>query len=304
MRYFSRLVREMQEIVATHEVGTTVPHPSLLQREEIDGINLAYMQMGLAHTDRPIILMHGFGGFFMDWPRIMVPASKERHLFAVDLPGWGFSDFNPNARGIEADVEIIHKFIMRKGLKNVVLCGISYGAGVAWAAAAMHLTEISHADLLNQMPPNPLKYMQSMLYRSIFALNFSRWSTHLAHKMMAKIHFRQICKESLLHFRLIDSFYLELGYRVIKQPKIPNILNLHSKGARQVDWRAWENRLGSIKIPVTILQGKQDRIFSMEGAKYLHSLIPASNYIEVDDCGHAMVFDQHRKVVEFLLKHT
>lgn len=42
----------------------------------------------------------------------------------------------------------------------------------------------------------------------------------------------------------------------------------------------------------------------MESATHLHRLIPTSELIEVNDCGHAMVFDQHRKAADFILRQV
>ena len=251
--------------------------------------------------NQPIVLVHGFGGFFMDWPRVMAPLARHTQVYAIDLPGWGFSDPNYEARSIEDDVAAVRTLIQKLGLSNVIVCGLSYGAGVAWAAAAMHLPRVSEVVLLNPMPPHPLTYMRSFLYRAIFLMSSTRLSTSIGHKVLQKSHYKLICKESLLNFRLLDSFYFDLAYKIIKQPKVAHNLHQQARGARDIDWNGWEHRLASVRIPVTILQATGDRIFSLESARYLQKLIPGSKLIEVPKCGHAMVFDQHRKVSEFLI---
>lgn len=303
MRKFQHVLHELKDVVANHKPGQILTPPPSLPFITLNGRRMSYAAMGLDNdADKPaVVLLHGFGGFFMDWPRVMMPIARHARVYALDLPGWGFSELNTGAKSLEDDVAAVRAFIDELKLERVILCGISYGAGVAWAAAASNVPRIQRAVLLNPMPPNPLDFIVSPVYQGIFALNLSRPASVVGHKMMRKSHYKMICKENLLNDRLLDTFYLDLAYLVVKQPKMPFILNAHAKGARDVDWADWEHRLAGTRVPVSILQGLNDKIFSFNSASHLHELIPHAELIEVPDCGHAMVFDQHRKVSDFLI---
>jgi len=307
MRQLQRIVHDLKSVVVRHKPGDDLQPPSSLSSLIINGRRVSYIAAGLEadHGETPpVVLLHGFGGFFMDWPRVMAPLARHTRVYAIDLPGWGFSEPNPLARSLEEEVHFVHQFLVRLELNNAILCGISYGAGVAWACAAMHVPRIHRAILLNPMPTHPLRYLRSPIYRGIFALNSLGPVGLVGHRFLTKSQYKIICRENLLNDRLLDSFYLDLAYLVIKQPKMPLILGAHARGARSVDWAMWEHRLATIRMPVSILQGKQDKIFSMESATHLHRLIPTSELIEVNDCGHAMVFDQHRKAADFILRQV
>lgn len=290
-------------MVQTHRPGDVLVPPPSLPSVHINGRRVSYASMGLDNDpDKPaIVLLHGFGGFFMDWPRVMAPLSRHTRVYAMDLPGWGFSEINRQARSLEDDVQAVEDFIRALDLKRVILCGISYGAGLAWAAAAMGMSRVERVVLLNPMPTNPLEFMTSAIYKGIFLLNLSPASAFLGHKLMTKSQYKVICRENLLNHRLLDTFYLDLAYLVMKQPSMPFLLHLHSRGARELDWADWEHRLAGARTPVTILHGLNDRIFPREASQHLHDLIPHSKLIEVPDCGHAMVFDQHKKVSDHVL---
>lgn len=298
MRYFSRLLLELRDTIAKSKLGEPLTPPPLLNSTTIDGRRLTFVQMGLANTARPVILLHGFGGFFMDWPRIMKPLSKHFHLFALDMPGWGFSEPNLQARGMESDVKVVQEFMVKMGLKDVILVGLSYGGGVAWASGALHMPNLKHLLLVNPMPPFPLEHMRSPIYRAIFHINRSELLARIGNRFLTKAQFKIISKVCLKHERLLDSFYLDLAYHVVKQPHMGQVLFGNARGAKEVDWQSWQNRLGLIRTPTTILQGLDDKVFSLNSARYLRDLIPNARLIEVPDCGHAMVFDQHRKIIE------
>jgi len=305
MRGLQKIIHELKDIVQSHHVGDALELPKSLPSMEIDGRRLAYVVAGLERSadTSPVVLLHGFGGFFMDWPRVMAPLARHTRVYALDLPGWGFSEPNHGARTLEDEVRIVNEFLSQLGLNNVILCGLSYGGGVAWAAAAMHLPRVRRAVLLNPIPPHPLRYMHSPLYRSIFFLNRFAGANYLGHHLLNKSQYKIICRENLLNDRLLDSFYLDLAYMVIKQPKMLRLLAAHALGARTIKWADWEHRLAGVKIPVSILQAQNDRLFSIKSAQVLHRLIPTSELIEIEDCGHAMVFDQHRKVSDFIIRH-
>ena len=303
MRQFQRVLAQLKDVVLNHKPGEALKAPALLPFVTIGGRKVYYAAMGLDQpTDTPaVILLHGFGGFFMDWPRVMAPISRHTRVYAIDLPGWGFSEVNPDAKSLEDDVTVVREFMRELGIENAVLGGLSYGAGVAWAAAAMNLERIQRVVLINPMPPHPLRFFTSPIYQAIFAMSRSRTAAFLGNRLMRKSHYKVICRENLLNDRLLDSFYLDLAYLVMKQPKMPSMLNSHARGAGAVDWNDWERRLAKTRIPVSILQGLQDRVFSYEGAERLREMIPGAELIEVDECGHAMVFDQPRKVSDFFI---
>ena len=302
MRRFQKILHELKDVVLSHEPGDELERPASMPTIELDGRKVAYVTGGDNEETPPVVLLHGFGGFFMDWPRVMMPVARHTRVYAIDLPGWGFSDFNENTASIEDDVRVVNQFLKTLGLNNVILCGISYGAGVAWAAAAMGLPRVRRAVLLNPMPPHPIRHMRSPLYQGIFLLNANKRVAQVGHALLQKQQYKQICRENLLNDRLLDTFYLNLAYMVTKQPKTPLILHAHAKGARRLNWNDWERRLSGIRMPVTILQGREDRIFSLASAQHLHRLIPTSQLIEVAECGHAMVFDQHRKVSDTIIR--
>lgn len=304
MRSFQNILHELKSLVREQRPGEILKMPESVSSIDVDGRRLSYVAAGLDRSpDRPpVILLHGFGGFFMDWPRIMAPVSRHTRVYALDLPGWGFSDPHHGANSLEHGVETIDRFMKSLALNRVILCGISYGAGLAWATAAMGHPRVKEAILLNPMPPHPMRFMRSAIYKSIFVMSAFERTSALGHKLLNKSQYKIICRENLLNDRLLDTFYLDLAYLVIKQPKMSSVLRAHASGAKNVDWGAWEHRLSGIKIPVSILQGLEDRVFSLEAAKYLHRMIPTSQLIEVEKCGHAMVFDQHRKVSDVILR--
>jgi len=302
MKYFSRLLEELKAYPEKFNPGDNLPAPKLLSEfDRGGGRKLRFLKMGLDKPGPAYVFIHGFGSFFMDWPRIMAPIAHKHSTYALDLPGWGFSDPSDETRGMHAHAEDLAEFIKHIGHSEVILCGISYGAAVVWATGTLRIPQIKKLVLLNPMPPFPLRWLHSRLYRLIFFVNQVTLFSKLAHRFLTKGQFKRTCRENLLKSRLLDNFYLELGYMVLKQHKVQRTVHIFSRFAHEIDWKKWEQELSKINVPTLILQGNEDKLFSRKSVSYLQSVIPGSRLEFVPDCGHAMVFDQHRVVVKALL---
>ena len=310
MKFFTQLLTQLRELALTHRPGQNLVPPALLEKIDVKGCQIAYLKMGIdeAKAKNPIIFIHGFGGFFMDWPRVMTPLSKDHLVIALDLPGWGFSESRQNVTGVEDDADMILEFISKMKLSNVTVVALSYGAAVGWAMGANlqdKRTQLLKQFLfINPMPPFPLQNMDSYFLRSIFKLNRFLVVSKVVNKMMTARQYKMFCKETLKNGRLLETSYLKLGFLVLKQPKVLHNLHLHARGAYTIDWKLWEEKIRGIKLPVYILQGTHDKIFSIKSARYLQSLIVGSFLEVVQDSGHAMCFDKPvviiRKIKEII----
>src|SRR5918992_1592516 len=54
-----------------------------------DGVRLHYVRRG--HGE-PVVLLHGWPGFWYDWRHVIVPLAEEADVMALDFRGFGDSD--------------------------------------------------------------------------------------------------------------------------------------------------------------------------------------------------------------------
>jgi len=82
-------MHELKDVVANHKPGDVLTPPPSMPSMMMNGHRLSYVEMGEDTTSEnpAIIFLHGFGGFFMDWPRVMMPVARHTRVFALDLPG-------------------------------------------------------------------------------------------------------------------------------------------------------------------------------------------------------------------------
>lgn len=117
----------------------------------LDGYRMRYLRAG---SGPPLLLLHGLLGYSFSW-RFTIPAlAGKATLYAVDMPGVGFSDRPPNSDGsLRAHAERLVRFLDGVGVASFDLLGTSHGGAVAMMAAALAPDRVR--SLILVAPVNP-----------------------------------------------------------------------------------------------------------------------------------------------------
>jgi pimeloyl-ACP methyl ester carboxylesterase len=118
-----------------------------------DGVRLHYVRRG--HGE-PVVLLHGWPGFWYDWRRVVVPLAEEVDVMALDFRGFGDSDKpegDPKglytADRLAADVLALLDHL---GIGRFVVVGHDTGAVIAQVLARTTPERVSALVLFN--PPH------------------------------------------------------------------------------------------------------------------------------------------------------
>src|SRR5215207_5864958 len=114
-----------------------------------DGVRLHYVRRG--HGE-PVVLLHGWPGFWYDWRHVIVPLAEEVDVIALDFRGFGDSD-KPEG--------VVHRGLLGRrrarparpsGIQRFVVVGHDTGAVIAQALARKASERVSALVLFN--PPH------------------------------------------------------------------------------------------------------------------------------------------------------
>lgn len=98
-----------------------------------DGSRLRYLKSG---TGPPLVLMHTVRTQLDYFQRVIPLVSDSFSVYAVDLPGMGWSDIVSGAHYDESDLRnAVLEFVTGLGLRDVTLAGESLGAALALSAS-------------------------------------------------------------------------------------------------------------------------------------------------------------------------
>ena len=102
---------------------------------EIDGVHWRYLGAG---SGPPLLLLHGFMGYSYSWRFNMEPLSHHFSVYALDLPGCGFSERPGGPEcSLRGDAEGVLRFLQKSGIEQADIVGSSRGGGLAILLAAL-----------------------------------------------------------------------------------------------------------------------------------------------------------------------
>src|SRR5215471_11780804 len=120
----------------------------------IQGCKMRYLTGGAGPA---LVLLHGLMGYSFCWRLNLEPLARHRRVFALDLPGTGFSSRAPALAGdITSLAEYTLAFLEAMDVKSAMLLGSSHGGGIALVAASLaRQRNISIPAMVLIAPVNP-----------------------------------------------------------------------------------------------------------------------------------------------------
>ena len=235
---------------------------------------------------QPLVLIHGLLDSAFGFRKIVPFLDKKYKLYIIDIPGFGKSKLPQIQYLYQVDIfsDMIYKVFQKLSLANIVLCGHSMGGLIA-----QHIT-IKEAEL---------KRVQKLVLLS------SGGIPHPERNKMLAVLFPADHEEV---GRLLQHLY----YKETPMPsKLIRKTLVHAWNSREYKFLA-ENTIereteiffGSqarkIKIPTTIISGKQDLITTPEAMKKLKSYIRGSKLILLEHTRHAIHLEKPKEVAEII----
>lgn len=233
----------------------------------VDGIRIHYYDQGRP-TDPPVVLVHGLGGHAEDW-RNLRPwiIGANRHIFMLDLPGYGRSEWPQNfSYSIPDEANAVVGFMDALGLKQVDLGGWSMGGWIVQHVAYDH--------------PDRIKRL--MLFDSAGLNDRPQWNTDLFMPTSAQ-QLDELDALLMPHPPPVPGFIARdiLRYSHEHAWVIRRALRSMLTGNDITD-----KELPQFKMPVLIIWGAEDQIIPVSDGEKMHQLVPQSEFDVIQGCGH------------------
>jgi len=101
----------------------------------INGVHWRYLHAG---SGPALLVVHGFMGYSFSWRFVIEGLSQHYSVYAVDLPGTGFSERNAALPGtLASDAEHLLAFVDHFGFEQFDMLGTSRGGGATIALAGL-----------------------------------------------------------------------------------------------------------------------------------------------------------------------
>jgi len=224
-----------------------------------------------------LLLLHGLFGELSNWGGVIEEFKSEYRVIIPILPIY---DLPLLTTGVKSLAKYVHKFVTYKQLRDVTLLGNSLGGHVAL------IYVLSHPSVVRSM----VLTGSSGLYENAFGGSFPRRGSYDFIKEKVEYTFYD---PKIATPELIDEVYKLVNDR----HSVIRLLAMAKSAIRH----NMKKDLYKIRIPVSLIWGRNDKITPPEVAEEFHLLLRDSELHWIDKCGHAAMME-HPQEFNRLLK--
>jgi pimeloyl-ACP methyl ester carboxylesterase len=281
----------------TDYTRTWSPSGEIEYAELADGTRLRYLKAGSGPTT--LILLHTVRTQLDHFQLVIPGLIQASTVYAVDMPGMGWSDITPSASYTEPALRrAIVEFVQTLDLEDVVLAGESMGATVSLTAATELEDRVRRVVAVNPYDyPKGVGRANRVASAYVGSARLSRIGpvvTRMENKPVLGI----VLRGGFFDGSKLSGHYLGELRRVGRRPGYPRVAR---EVYRNVDSMIAARALyGRVTAPVTLTYGDHDWAHIREREANL-ALLRAARSISLPDTGHFAALEQPARVSEILL---
>jgi pimeloyl-ACP methyl ester carboxylesterase len=254
---------------------------------ELDGGTVCYVDVG---SGPALLFVHGIGASISNWAPNIEYFRRSHRVIALDLPGFGRSEFPFNDCSLETFTGAIVSLLEQLGVRTATVAGNSLGGLIA-----LHLT-LEHPELVRNLVlvdsagahgfPRPLQaalqrlpsaWLKPPLLFFISRLPEYRWAHRLAGFEVENEYTRAMVEEaSALRNRSDIDTYMETYIRA----------------ARTALCTRLDDRLREIDKPVLLVWGQKDFGVPLKVGQRMNRLMGGSFLVALSGAGHVSMLDK------------
>jgi pimeloyl-ACP methyl ester carboxylesterase len=269
--------------------------PGQSRTVDIDG-PVHYVDFGGPEDGPTVVLVHGLGGSHLNWDLLAPLLTGHARVLALDLPGFGLSEPGRRLATVHANVAVLDRFVREVAGAPVVLVGNSMGGMISILQASRNPDTVSALVLVDPAIPGPRRKLDGRVAAqfAVFAL------PGVGERFLAARRRRKGARETVLETmqlcgiepgtipdRLIDRSVEIMDRR----EDVGGMDRAFLTAARSlllllVDPRLLRRAMESIRVPVLLVHGDQDRLVQVAAARQAAARHPEWRYREMAGVGH------------------
>lgn len=246
----------------------------------------------------PLLLIHGISNLH-NWDPVVPALAREREVIAVDLPGFGDSPPLPGEVTIATLTDAVEQFIADQGLAAVDIVGSSMGARMA-----LELARRGHGGAVVALDPGGFWSDSAVRFFGATVVPSVALVRHIQ-PVLPALTGNPIGRTALLTqfsakpWALDPDLVLGELRNFAVSPSIHDALRALVHGPKQLGAPA-----GTLRAPVVIGWGRNDRVTLPRQARRAQELFPDARLHWFQRCGHFPHWDQPQETVRLILDST
>lgn len=256
----------------------------------------------VSSVSRPtLVLLHGFGASSATWLDIDETLAAAMPVVEIDLKGFGYSDRPRDGDyAIESQAEIVLEVLKQLGLQRVILCGHSYGGGVALLTYFLRKDRASGPAVEKLVLIGAASYKQRLpFFMAALANPVARLAAFglMSPRARARFILNRI-------MRAPDAVTDERVSRYAFFFSLPGSNYALTMAARQIfprDQASLVSRLREIDVPVSIIWGDRDPVIPPAFARRLQNDVRHATLHMLPHTGHVPHEELPQDVLQVLM---
>jgi pimeloyl-ACP methyl ester carboxylesterase len=271
------------------------PQPGTSRTIELDG-PVHYVDYGGNPQGPTLVLVHGLGGSHLNWDLLAPLLTPHARVLALDLPGFGRSEPGERLASVQANVDVLERFLADVAGGPAVLVGNSMGGMISIFTAARARRAVEGLVLLDPALPggrrrlDPLVAGQFLLYFLPFVgERFLRLRRQRQDPVTRVREMLALCgvDPDEVPAELIERSVTLLGER----EDVDGMDRAFLVAARSLlkillSPRGYRGAMASVTAPVLLVQGDRDRLVPVAAARDVARQHPHWRYRELAGVGH------------------
>jgi pimeloyl-ACP methyl ester carboxylesterase len=230
----------------------------------------------------PLLLLHGFDSSLLEFRRLLPRLSQDHRAIAVDLLGFGFSERHPQFPPTPANIKRHLDYFWQTVIQTpMVVIGVSMGGAAALDFCLSFPERVEKLILIDSAGLASQPFASRLMFPPV-----DRWLT----RFLASPGVRQnISKTAYYDQRFASPDAQTCASLHLQCPGWSDGLIAFTKSGGYGSFRA---QLPQLTLPSLVIWGKQDKILGTKAAGQFAQLLPNSQLVWIDPCGHVPHLEQ------------
>jgi len=265
---------------------------------EDQDFNIHYLQAGAhANTKEVILLIHGWPTSSFLYRHMMMPLTRFHNVIALDLPGFGLSDKDPNARySFKYHSDIIDSLLCKLNIERVHLVVHDLGGPIGLWWAKQYSEKVTSYVLLDTIVYDDFSWAVKLFVSMTLIPGIKNWfsrSGGIKFSMKLGVKNKHRLNESVL-----QAYQAPFKTKADRQSLLKSAHKLHLNGFKDV-----AEHMENMDKPLCMIYAENDVILpevkeTFSRLKKVHS---SSDLHAIPACGHFLQEDCPDEVLKPML---
>jgi pimeloyl-ACP methyl ester carboxylesterase len=264
-----------------------------------------------------VVFVHGPGGSATNWGLVAPAIAARARTYALHLPGFGLSYPAGRSARVQANAEVVHRFVTEVVGEPAILVGNSMGGLISMMCATAHPGSVRSLALVDPVLPRVRGARQDPLVALVFAVYATpgvgerflarRWARMTPEKLVAQSLELVVADMGALPADFVETSVTLARTRMTdaREGRATGLAASFLQAARSLIGvatrpTALRAMMRGIDVPVLLMHGAKDRLVPVRAARAAAEWCPQWRYEEFAGVGHCPMMEAPQMVAPLI----